>query len=158
FDPAYPRERLDFMRKDSGAAVMLTREHLAPRLPAGAAPTVLLDADWPVIARCPPALPGHTADPANAAYVISTSGSTGKPKGAAVSHASLAAFALGFSERLGLRADDRVLQFAALSFDVTVEEIFPALLTGARIVLRDPDELATVHGLQRAIEEEGVTV
>ncbi|HEY2738205.1 MAG TPA: condensation domain-containing protein, partial [Thermoanaerobaculia bacterium] len=50
-----------------------------------------------------------------------------------------------------------VLQFAALSFDVTVEEIFPVLLAGGRVVLRDAAELATAHGLVRAIEEEGVT-
>src|SRR5262249_15058624 len=48
--------------------------------------------------------------------------------------------------------------FASLSFDVSVEEIFPALLAGAAVVLRDPAELATGEGLLRAIDEEGVTV
>ncbi len=51
-----------------------------------------------------------------------------------------------------------MLQFAALSFDVTVEEIFPVLLAGGRVVLRAPSELATFHGLTRAIDEEGVTI
>src|SRR6185369_4717598 len=100
---------------------------------------------------------GQPIDPDQAAYAIYTSGSTGLPKGAVITHRALASFAVSFVERLGLTAEDRVLQFAALGFDVVVEEIFPTLLAGGRVVLRDPQELATPYGLTRAIGEEGVT-
>ena len=45
-------------------------------------------------------------------------------------------------------------QVAAVGFDVTLEEIVPPLLAGGCVVLRDPQELATLHGLQRALAEE----
>ena len=158
FDPSYPRERLAFMAADCGASVMLTQEHLVARLPDIAAQLVRLDADWPEIALGSAAPLPRIAGPGNAAYAIYTSGSTGTPKGAVITHRSLLSFALGFVARLGLTAADRMLQFAALSFDVTVEEIFPVLLAGGRVVLRAPAELATTHGLTRALDEEGVTL
>ncbi len=108
-DPTYPRERLAFMQEDCGASVILTKEHLAPALPPGAARAVLLDKQWPEIERHPstPAPCAAVAD--NGAYVIYTSGSTGRPKGALVTHRALAGFAMGYAERIGLRHDDRVL-------------------------------------------------
>ncbi|HEY2737543.1 MAG TPA: condensation domain-containing protein, partial [Thermoanaerobaculia bacterium] len=157
FDPSYPQERLAFLLEDCAPAVMLTQERLAASLPPAASRVVRLDADWKSISRCSADRLERTAEPDDAAYAIYTSGSTGRPKGAVITHRSLVSFALGLIARLGLRADDRVLQFAALSFDVTVEEIFPVLLAGGRVVLRDAAELATAHGLVRAIEEEGVT-
>ena len=147
------------MAADCGASVMLTQEHLVARLPDIAAQLVRLDADWPEIALGSSAAPlPRIAGPGNAAYAIYTSGSTGTPKGAVITHRSLLSFALGFVARLGLTAADRMLQFAALSFDVTVEEIFPVLLAGGRVVLRAPAELATTHGLTRLLDEEGVTL
>ncbi len=60
-DPEYPRERLEFMLRDSGAAVLLTQRALARSLPRPAH-TVLLDADADASRRrrrrrprCPPA-------------------------------------------------------------------------------------------------------
>ncbi len=138
-DPALPAERLAFLEKDCGAALRLTREHLE-----GIDPTEETDRTDPL-------------DPDQAAYALYTSGSTGQPKGAVISHRALASFAVGLIARLGLRADDRVLQVAAVGFDVTLEEIVPPLLAGGCVVLRDPQELATLHGLQRALAEEAVT-
>jgi amino acid adenylation domain-containing protein len=76
--------------------------------------------------------------PNAAAYVIYTSGSTGRPKGVVVEHRSLAAYALGAAANYGLGPGGRVLQFASISFDTSAEEIFPALASGATLVLRPP--------------------
>ncbi|MDH6128763.1 amino acid adenylation domain-containing protein [Kitasatospora sp. GP82] len=75
--------------------------------------------------RSAPLLPG------DAAYVIHTSGSTGTPKGVVVEHRSLAAFARWGSGTELLRRSRRVLLTTSLSFDVSVFEIFPALVRGA---------------------------
>jgi amino acid adenylation domain-containing protein len=109
-DPGYPEQRLAHMAEDSGARIVLTPEGPRP-------------------------LPGTTAVPADAAYVIHTSGSTGVPKGVLVGHAALAARVAWMREAYGLRPTDRVVQFAALSFDTHAEEIFPALASGARLEL-----------------------
>jgi acyl-CoA synthetase (AMP-forming)/AMP-acid ligase II len=43
-------------------------------------------------------------------------------------------------ERYGIGAGDRVVQFAATSFDTHVEEVWPALTAGAELVLLPPGE------------------
>ena len=77
--------------------------------------------------RMPPA--SRTADE-HLAYVIYTSGSTGQPNGVQISRGALAHFVAGATQRYGLRRDDRVLQFAPLHFDASVEEIFLTLCAG----------------------------
>jgi amino acid adenylation domain-containing protein len=121
-DPEYPAERREFMIADSGASTVVTE-------------TVITDASTP-------ANPGSShravAEPVvehAPAYVIYTSGSTGVPKGVAVTHANLAARVRWMVDAYELGPDDRIVQFASLSFDAHAEEIFPALAAGARIVL-----------------------
>ncbi|WP_035086949.1 non-ribosomal peptide synthetase/MFS transporter [Catenuloplanes japonicus] len=75
-------------------------------------------------------------------YVIYTSGSTGRPKGVLVPGRALAAFCVAAVERYELTGTDRVLQFASLGFDASVEEIFPSLTCGAAVVLRDDDMIS----------------
>ncbi|MFL9926090.1 amino acid adenylation domain-containing protein [Herbaspirillum lusitanum] len=70
------------------------------------------------------------------AYVIYTSGSTGAPNGVMVGHAALSHFVAAASRRYRVVAADRILQFAPLHFDASVEEIFLALCNGATLVLR----------------------
>ena len=77
------------MLGDAGAAVLVTQPALLerlPTLPAGRAPLVRLDADWPAIARQPDAAPALVLDPRHPAYVIYTSGSTGTQKASSSQH------------------------------------------------------------------------
>ncbi len=92
----------------------------------------------------------------NLAYVIYTSGSTGRPKGVAMPHRPVVNFALDMAARLGLGPGDRFLQFASPGFDVVVEELFPAWLSGAAVVFSG-EELFSPAGLRRAVERHGVT-
>ncbi|GAA2372522.1 amino acid adenylation domain-containing protein [Dactylosporangium salmoneum] len=138
-DPAYPPDRLAAMVADAGATAVVTDAAHAGLLPDG---VQLVD----VAAPGPPAVP---CTPGPDAYVIYTSGSTGTPKGVLVEHAALAARVAWMLRRYGLGPDDRVVQFASLSFDTHAEEIFPALAAGAGVVLLPdggrtlPDFLAT---------------
>jgi amino acid adenylation domain-containing protein len=90
-------------------------------------------------------------DPDSVAYVIYTSGSTGTPKGVLITHRALAARVEWMRASYGVGPQDRVLQFAAVSFDTHVEEVFPTLASGATLVLPGeagamlPDFLATPH-------------
>ncbi|MGJ0489264.1 amino acid adenylation domain-containing protein, partial [Methylobacter sp.] len=138
-DPVYPSERLAYMLTDSAPAVLLIQSGLAARF-ADCAPTVprlLLDADpapWAAQseANLDPQALGLT--PRHLAYVIYTSGSTGQPKGVMIEHRSLVNYALGAAEVFELTGADTVLQQNSLNFDLSVEEIFPALLSGATLV------------------------
>jgi amino acid adenylation domain-containing protein len=157
-DPAHPEERLAFLLEDSGAMVVLTQDRLAPRLPIGRADIIRLDADRERIELHSAAPLESRTPPESLAYVIYTSGSTGRPKGAGISRGALAGYTAAVAAELELRPEDRVLQFASLSFDVAVEEILPTWWSGAAVVLRPADAVASPEGLLRVLSEDGVTV
>jgi amino acid adenylation domain-containing protein len=169
-DPGHPGERLALLLADSAARLVLTTKALASRLPPGpAGPTaVLLDRPEAAAPAHPPSA-GRDADgaapcppgvraPAAAAYVIYTSGSTGAPKGVVVDHAALASFVAAAGERLAIAPGDRVLQFAAVSFDASVEEVYPCLARGATLVLRDAGMLGSFGRFLDDVERLQLTV
>jgi len=134
-DPAYPKERIAFMLEDGEVPVLLTEEGLLTGLPEHSAKVVCLDSNWEAIAKESRENPICSTIPPNLAYVIYTSGSTGRPKGVLVSHASIADHCRTVQRYYGLEPSDGVLQFASLSFDLSLEQILPTLIVGARLVM-----------------------
>nr|QEO74477.1 condensation domain-containing protein [uncultured bacterium] len=157
-DPAYPRERLAYLLEDSGARVLLTQRSLDGVLPEHACPTLYLDRDWEAVARESAEPPAVELSPENVAYVIYTSGSTGQPKGVQVTHRALAAYTEAAAREYEIGAGDRVLQFASISFDTSVEEIYPCLTGGATLVVRDDSMLSTVGHFLDKCREQSLTV
>ncbi|HEV2735061.1 MAG TPA: amino acid adenylation domain-containing protein, partial [Longimicrobiaceae bacterium] len=155
-DPAYPDERVAHMLRDSGAALLLTQAHLAGRFASAGVPLLLLATPRAEPAAAQDGPPRSGVGPQNLAYVIYTSGSTGLPKGVAVAHRSVVNLAVDMAARLRLRAEDRLLNFASLSFDVSVEEIFTAWTAGAAVVL-SRRELFAPGALLELVEREAVT-
>ncbi|MFF7755797.1 amino acid adenylation domain-containing protein [Streptomyces sp. NPDC007971] len=128
-DPAAPADRTAQLLSESGPALVLTTATAAHTF----AGTPVLTPGEPDPAPGP--MP-KAAAPQDPAYVIHTSGSTGRPKGVEISHGALANFVAGATYRYGLRREDRVLQFAPLHFDASVEEILLTLCTGGTLVVR----------------------
>ncbi|MEU0842433.1 non-ribosomal peptide synthase/polyketide synthase [Streptomyces sp. NPDC005962] len=123
-DPNYPAERVAFMLRDAEPLVVLDD---SASVWAG---------DGPDHA---PAVRGLTPD--HPAYVIYTSGSTGVPKAVVVTHAGLASFSSAAAGHYGVRAGDRVLQFASPSFDASVLELCVSLPSGAALVVAEEGPL-----------------
>jgi len=65
--------------------------------------------------------------------VIYTSGSTGKPKGV-MSNMHLRELHRQCGLEFGVGHGDRVLQFASLSFDTSLEEIFTCLISAGALL------------------------
>ena len=91
------------------------------------------------------------------AYILFTSGSSGLPKGVGINRKSLTTFVDAALGLYNMSAQDKVIQFAHLAFDTSIEETFMALCSGATLYLREeswllPDQLAKI------IVEEGITV
>ncbi len=103
-----------------------------------------------------PALRPEAADGGDTpAYVLFTSGSTGTPKGVEVPHRGLMRLACG-TTMLPLGPGDRMLGFAPITFDVSVFEIWGALLNGATLVLAPAGPLS-LGDLAAYIASRGVT-
>lgn len=128
-DPAYPADRLRFMLKDSGAALVVASAGTADRF--GLAAEQVVD-------------PQGVADPlalvagagGDLAYLIYTSGSTGLPKGVAVTHRNVAAFLAAMDEAIPMTSEARLLAVTSVSFDISVLEILWTLSRGATVVLQ----------------------
>lgn len=154
-DPAYPADRLAFMLQDSAAPILLTSH--SP-FTIHHSPFTIIDLVSPAISQHPTTNPANHLQPHNLAYIIYTSGSTGTPKGVMVTQAGVMNYVTAVSQKYALSPADRVLQFAALSFDVAVEEIFPTWLTGGTVVLR-PDETAVSFAqFNQFIAQQNITV
>jgi amino acid adenylation domain-containing protein len=158
-DPAHPAERLSYMLQDSGAAVLLSLRSRGPALPEQPGVEVIhVDAAGPRISLERADDPAGGAGPGNLAYVIYTSGSTGRPKGVGVEHRSLVNYAASAARRFGLGEGGRMLQFASISFDTAAEEIFPTLISGAALVLRSDEMLASPQAFWDACRRWSLTV
>ena len=140
-DPGHPRAHLARLREEAGARHVVTNADLVERLASARLELddVCLDRDAPLLADCPSSTPAGGIDPESLAYVIFTSGSTGTPKGVAVSHAALAARVRWMCGEYRVSPADKVLHFATIGFDTHAEELYPALVAGATLVVPDGD-------------------
>ena len=137
-DPNYPVERLAYMLDDSNVFALLTSSKHLEDLPQTSARLVCLDRDLDATSERAAVNAGAGAAPENLAYIIYTSGSTGRPKGVGVSHGELATHIAEAVVRYEILPKDVVLQFASNAFDVSLEQILPALVSGAKVVLSQP--------------------
>ncbi len=143
-DPEYPPARIEFMIQDSQIEMLLTESSLLERLPAIVPTTLCLDSDLQDVGVEETGNIETGVQPLNMAYVIYTSGSTGQPKGVVVPHRSLVNYVEAAISKFEVQPADRFLQFASISFDTAAEEIFPALLSGATLVLRNEEMLDSI--------------
>jgi amino acid adenylation domain-containing protein len=157
-DPDYPADRLAFMREDAHLPVVVTDRSSAAAVPAGTANVLHVDGAATALSTVDDTDPGYPVTPSNAAYVIYTSGSTGRPKGVVVEHRQAVNFANAEVNHWPVDHNDRVLQFASLNFDVSVLDIFCAILSGATLVLGSNETLLSPPRLAELIRRERITV
>lgn len=156
-DPEYPADRIAYVSHDSGIRVLLADQASVPESGLDFPGAVLAETVAEEVAAFPLSNPDRLALPHHLAYVIYTSGSTGKPKGVMIEHSALLDYVLTFTQYFSLSASDVVIQQASLSFDTAVEEIYPTLCAGARLVVL-PEGGRNVAELVRTIEHTQATV
>ena len=156
-DPAYPAARRGYMLRESRARTFLTtsahRDVLEDRHG-----TVAVDAEWASLAAFGGDNPPRAGELDGAAYLIYTSGSTGRPKGIVQTHRCLANFVQWQVQAAGFERGLRVLLFAALSFDVSVQEILFSLASGGCLYAPEPDERRDLPRLARFMARHRIEV
>jgi amino acid adenylation domain-containing protein len=157
-DAAHPSGRVAEIAADAGLSMVLAHAGTAASVSEVDAPVLTLDDLRGDLAAMPAGNPPLAVGPGDVAYVIYTSGSTGKPKGVLLEHRGVVNFIDSVRDLFDLTPADRVLGFASVTFDVSVFEMFSALLTGARLCLATEDERLSVVRLQSLMESAGITV
>ncbi|ORA15463.1 non-ribosomal peptide synthase/polyketide synthase, partial [Mycobacterium arosiense] len=143
-DPGLPAERIGFMLADAAPMVAITTAELAERLYGQHVAVIDVGDIGDPAVHTQPSTPLPTPSADDIAYLIYTSGTTGVPKGVAVTHGNVAG--LLASGDSGLPREGVWSQWHSLAFDVSVWEIFGALLQGGRLVVipdsvvRSPDD------------------
>jgi tyrocidine synthetase III len=147
-DTNYPKDRLEYMLKDSNANIVL----------AQSAYTHLLPYDVLVI-ECetagegePLTAPQNHATASDVAYVMYTSGSTGRPKGVAVTNRNVVRLVKN-TNYVNLDASTRILQTGAPAFDATTFEIWGSLLNGGRLYLANKEVLLNTALLSQTLKK-----
>ena len=169
-DLSYPQSRLEAMVAEAKPQIIVTStdssDTLSTVLPALDIPVLCLESNGKISTQpvsqsiATDALPQETRDVCSddLAYVIYTSGSTGRPKGVMVEHRALVNFTTAAIEEYKISAGDRVLQFASISFDAAVEEIFPTLCSGATLVLRTEEMISSASHFMQQCRDWRITV
>ncbi len=155
-DPAVPAARLAFMLADAAPVVAITTSGLRSRLHGQDVSVVDLDDIANLAESAHPSTPPPGPNPDDIAYLIYTSGTTGLPKGVAISHDNVTQL-LGPLDS-GLPGTGVWPQCHSLAFDVSVWEIFGALLRGGRVVVVPEDVAAAPDDFHDVLVREHVDV
>ncbi|TQV87108.1 non-ribosomal peptide synthetase [Aliikangiella coralliicola] len=153
-DPNGPKQRAMHILNDiSVKAVLSSGEHLSCESIA----------DYPVLSVEDELLTPVECSPLNInldsnAYIMYTSGTTGQPKGVQTSHGALAHFARSAASYYQVSKNDRMLQFAPLTFDALIEEVFVTLVSGAALVLRNDRMLQSFEEMLSGCQYHQVTL
>ncbi|RKG77509.1 non-ribosomal peptide synthetase [Corallococcus terminator] len=157
-DPRWPATRRAALLEQAGVVLAVTQTALEDTLewPAGVR-RLSFDAQA-LHAPDPGPLPFVAQDPDGLAYIIYTSGSTGVPKGVMISHRGAVNTLLDINRRFAIGPGDRTLAISALTFDLSVHDVFGMLAAGGAVVIPSTDEARDPASVARLMTEHGVTV
>ncbi|MCH2195462.1 non-ribosomal peptide synthetase [Kordia sp.] len=139
--PDYPQERIDYIEKDTQCKAIINQALLA-QFQAGQYSSAPVEV---------------TVQPENLAYIIYTSGSTGTPKGVMLEHKTVVNLAYAQIQEFGITAEENILQSSSITFDASVEQMFIALLSGAKLSVASKALLLDTERLADYIENNAIT-
>ena len=139
-DPDFPEERRFQLFDNAEVNISLTQAWVEKRLVWPAEMEVLSVDDEQIWSQESTELLTTVQAPTDLAYVIYTSGSTGVPKGVMIDHRGAVNTILDINEKYEINENDRVLALSALSFDLSVYDVFGLLASGGAIVMPHPEK------------------
>ncbi|CDM77163.2 non-ribosomal peptide synthetase [Mycobacterium marinum E11] len=154
-DPGLPAARVRFMVADAGPVAVVTTGGWAAGLD-GCGCVVVDVADAGVEACAGTGLVAPAAD--DIAYLIYTSGTTGTPKGVAITHRNVTQLVASADAGLPRGPEQVWTQWVSYSFDVSVWEIWGALLSGGRLVVVPEQVVGSPEDFHALLIAERVTV
>ena len=154
-DPEYPVDRISYMIDSSGIKYILLKEDF-DNITQNLSKFYI---DYRYYSDEPTTFNNtFNYDNNNNLYIIFTSGSTGKPKGVTISHKNMMNLICFEKYKTDLLSDPntKILQFATMSFDVSYQEIFSALMFGNTLVLIDDNTRKNMSKLSSYIVNKNI--
>ncbi|MGY4689620.1 amino acid adenylation domain-containing protein [Salibacterium sp. K-3] len=150
-DAKMPKERISYILNDSKARFVVTLGDIPS---SHVVPTIRLEDTFSVELR------DHQMDfsPEQTAYIMYTSGSTGKPKGVNVTHSAALQHYEAFAKTFNICEEDVVLQFGTLTFDPSLEQVFPTLLRGGCVVVKKDDDMWSAKNFTDNVNRDHITI
>ncbi|MCJ1278461.1 hypothetical protein MMC21_006278 [Puttea exsequens] len=146
-DPAHPLDRLRTIVAETGAKIVLCDTKFSTQLHAHR----VIELNAEVIQNLP-----HSTrltairDTEDVAFIMSTSGSTGLPKLFKHTHQGICSAIMAYGSAMRLDSQSRIMQFAAYSFDICINEMLSALFYGGTLCLpSEHDRLNNTAGFIR---------
>lgn len=154
-DSEYPEGRIKHILADSKPHFLVTQQSLYDKLQLNINSPVLvilIDQKLKNFDENSIENPRKLIKSNNLMYVIYTSGSTGRPKGIMLTHLTIVNLIFWESKKFMPQLHDKIMQFASISFDVSVQEIFYTLLNGCQLHIAPTDIKRSVRDLLYFIE------
>lgn len=156
-DPAWPRARRSAILRQGVLAVVAEQGAAAPDWDDLPLATVRRE-EVPADAAAKALAAARQTSPDRLAYVIFTSGTTGTPKGVMMTHRAVQNTIHDINARFGVSSEDSVFAISALSFDLSVYDIFGLLSMGGHLVLPDEREIRDPSAWVRRLADHPVTL
>lgn len=154
-DPANPSERISYMLENSGVHIVITNMVVPEKVSyhgkvLNVVDTAKSDDDVQAFST------DYRPKPTDLSYIIYTSGTTGVPKGIMIEHHSLCEFVLWAVTEYGHGERFRTLLSNSFSFDASVLQLFPALISGGTLYLMDPQLRLDIPAYMSFLREEKI--
>ncbi|WP_291584138.1 amino acid adenylation domain-containing protein [Clostridium sp. UBA6640] len=157
-DSEYPIERSKFMIKDSSIKVILAEEKFLTEEDMHEFDGVVLNLNNNELYELETHNLGCDIKANNLAYIIYTSGSTGKPKGVMVEHGNVIAYINAFCREYKINDKDIILNQASYGFDTSIEELYPILLVGGKLIITTRSDIKDISKLVDIIDKYKITI
>jgi non-ribosomal peptide synthetase-like protein len=157
-DPALPQDRLAFIIDDADLGYVITKQADVTNSSSWNTQWVKLETVQEAISAESSARPNRLGDADDISYIIYTSGTTGRPKGVPINHQNICNFMESCLPIYDVRADDNVYQGMTLTFDFSIEEVWPTFAAGARLVAGPSDHRKLGSELGEFLIEHNITV
>lgn len=155
-DPTYPKDRIEYMLKNSNSKLLLTQEHLHDI--TDFKNCVYIDLSNDSIYSLPNDNLNHTNTPEDLAYVIYTSGSTGLPKGVMLKQRNIVNFVYAIMKDFGFTYKDTIVSITTFSFDIFVLESLLPILNGLKTVITSEEEQTDIKMFNELCKKNNVTI
>lgn len=157
-DPALPANRIQYLLERCEIEQVMTQSAHATRPELQHLQRLVVDDQRASMAQSALPTPPCNLSDQNLAYIIFTSGSTGQPKGVVLNHEGPVNTLLDVNAQFAIGAADRVFAISALSFDLSVFDIFGLLAAGGALVMPDHERIRDPAHWLEMLQQHQVTV